>query len=73
MLCIHNNLAVNTFAIGIDNAYEPELKCINKNDIEEGEFHLFNFDSFDDFYIALNKTMEKLTSNPTETDSHGDP
>ena len=47
--CLHNRYGVNTYAIGIANAHEPELMCITDDDINPDQFHLFNFLSFDDF------------------------
>ena len=72
MLCLHNNIifqgVVNTFAIGIANAHEPELQCINNN---AGESYLFNFRSFDDFEMQFQKAMSKLAMGDTNAD--GDP
>ena len=47
ILNLRNRFGVNTFAIGIDNAFQDELVCISE--AVPGEVHLFNFLDFDDF------------------------
>lgn len=64
--CLHNRFGVNTFAIGIDDASLPELECIS--DADPGEYHLFNFLEFDDFYDLFRELVQELVTaaaNPT--------
>ena len=69
MLCLHNIFqgVVNTFAIGIANANEDELQCINNN---VGESYLFNFLSFSDFEMQFRNAIGKLIG---DTNADGDP
>ena len=68
--CLHNRFGVNTFAIGIGNAYMPELECIVDHNVGPGQFHLFNFLSFDDFHGKILEIIGKLS---TPVGSGGDP
>ena len=59
--CLHNRFGVNTYAIGItNNVDQDELECITNNSLNPGEFHLFNFDSFDEFENTLNDIVQVL-------------
>ena len=62
--CLHNRFGVNTYAIGITNSInEAELDCITNNSIQPGKFHLFNFDTFDEFNEVLDEIIVVL-ANP---------
>ena len=69
--CLHNRRGVNTYAIGIGRAYQPELECIIDDDINQGAFHLFNFDSFTEFEEILYQIIYILTQGVTNP--AGDP
>ena len=69
--CLHNQRRVNTYAIGIGRADLEELQCIIDDDINQGDFHLFNFDSFDDFENVLNDIFVILSMGLG--DESGDP
>ena len=45
-------------------AFDPELECII--DFDTGMFHLFDFDSFDDFVDVLNAIIYFLTLGLTD-------
>ena len=67
--CLHNRFGVTTYAIGIANALQSELECIS--DADPGEYHLFNFDTFDDFFAAFQEIVNVLLSG--SVNSNGDP
>ena len=71
ILCLHNRFGVNTFAIGIGNADQSELECITEGDDGPGGFHLFDFDSFDDFQAQIECAINRLATGATNPD--GDP
>ena len=64
--CLHNRFGVNTYAIGItNNVDQDELECIVDNAVGPGQFHLFNFNSFNEFQTTLNEILVVLTTpNP---------
>ena len=67
--CLHNRYGVTTYAIGIGNAYDPELECISNAD--RNSFHLFNFLNFDKFVMTFDKLVNRLLSG--DTTPNGDP
>ena len=58
--CLHNRFGVTTYAIGIANALQSELECIS--DADPGEYHLFNFDTFDQFNATFHQLVDVLLS-----------
>jgi hypothetical protein len=67
--CLHNRFGVNTYAIGIDDASKPELECISE--AVPGQFHLFNFLSFDDFEDTFQQLVDILLAG--SLNPNGDP
>ena len=73
ILCLHNRFGVNTFALGIENYYYPELQCITDDDNNIGgdAFHLFDFPTFDAFEETFQNLTAVLASG--SSDPNGDP
>ena len=67
--CLHNRFGVTTYAIGVENAVQSELDCIT--DADPGEYHLFNFDTFDEFFVAFDELVTILASGAVNP--NGDP
>ena len=55
--CLHNRFGVRTFAIGIDNFNEDELKCIVTN---SDPTSIFRYSSFEDFVTGIRNTTYRL-------------
>ena len=68
--CLHNRYGVTTYAIGIANAYDPELQCISNADPDS--FHLFNFLDFDEFEDTFEELVDKLLMGQVDPTT-GDP
>ena len=66
--CLHNRFGVNTFAIGIGYVNITELECIVNHDIGPGQFHLFNFLSFNEFHNKMQEMIHRLMI-PASSDS----
>ena len=65
--CIHDHMqytTINTHSIGIANADQAELKCIEKTD---GVNSAFEYDSFDDFVQAIEDIHHKFSFEPDAT------
>lgn len=73
VLCLHNRFGVNTFALGIENANMAELECITDDDNNIGgdAFHLFDFDTFDEFFEIFQELIGVLQMGGTGP--NGDP
>ena len=67
--CLHSRFGVTTYAIGIGNISTPELECIS--DADPGEYHLFNFDTFDEFFTTFEELVDILLSG--DVSPTGDP
>ena len=65
--CLHNRRGVDTFAIGIGNRNELKLECMRENDLRLDEYHLFNFETFDELEKQFKLIIRRL-SNVTNTD-----
>ena len=65
--CLHNRRGVDTFAIGIGNRNELKLECMRENDLRLDEYHLFNFETFDELEEQFQLIIRRLRS-PTNTD-----
>ena len=66
---LQNRYGVNTFAIGIDDAFQDELQCISE--AETGEYHLFNFLDFDHFEQEFQRIQNVLLDG--KLNPNGDP
>ena len=61
--CLHNpnRRGVNTFAIGIGNVHELKLDCmIETDDLAFGEYHLFNFPTFEELETQFDAILQRL-------------
>ena len=56
--CLHNKARVNTYAIGINNFDQAEIDCIADG---SDRMSVFEFNSFNEFEIAINNTIDRLT------------
>ena len=57
--CLHSKRFTNTYAIGINNYNETEIKCISKHSSSET---VFGFESFDEFEEYFNNVTTALTN-----------
>ena len=55
--CLHRRKGVDTFAIGIGNRDDLQLRCMREDDLGLDEYHLFNFESF----AELEEQFELIT------------
>ena len=55
--CLHRRRGVDTFAIGIGNRDDLQLRCMREDDLGLDEYHLFNFESF----AELEEQFELIT------------
>ena len=65
--CIHDHMqytTINTHSIGIANADQAELRCIEQTDGVNGAFE---YDSFVDFKESIEDIIEKILNNPDAT------
>jgi hypothetical protein len=56
--CLHDRYGVTTHAIGVGNAFDPELECISNAD--PNTFNIFNFNSFDEFVQTFEDIINRL-------------
>ena len=58
--CLHDRYGVTTHAIGVGNAFTPELECISN--AAPNSFNLFNFSTFDEFVQTFQDVLYRLIS-----------
>ena len=58
--CLHNRFGVRTFAFGIDNYDENELRCIGQN---SDSTSIFRYESFNDFEASLQSATDRLVED----------
>ena len=58
--CLHNRIDVDTFAIGVGNYDTLRLGCYGENDLDLGEYHIFDFANFTQLEQELLIVKQKL-------------
>ena len=59
--CLHNQVGISTYAIGIGGYDQSELECIAHN---TDDFGMFEYETFQEFEDSINKVIQ-LVSNAT--------
>ena len=70
--CLHDKSTtstynVNTYAIGVGFVDTHQLECMIDNDLKMDEYHLFNFDTYDELQMQFQKAVDRLANDITGT------
>ena len=66
--CLHRRTGVDTFALGVGSYDLLKMECYAENDLPLDNYHLFNFETFDELYEQFQLVLERL-QQPFAADS----
>ena len=65
--CLHQRRGVDTFAIGVGNHQQLRLGCYANHSLALDDYHLFNFDDFDEleeqFHLVIERLQQPFATN----------
>ena len=67
--CLHRRTGVDTFALGVGSYDLLKMECYAENDQPLDNYHLFNFETFNELYKQFQIVLERL-QQPFAEDSH---
>ena len=62
--CLHGISNVNTYTLAVGDSNDLKLDCMEENDLELDEYHLFDFETIEDLEEQLEEIFRRLITDP---------